>query len=428
MLGSNPADTIRPASPIAAPARGLRIVPGQFGTAVALLSHVVAFIQFNSIYGRLDVPSRWYWEFSAVLLLSFILSAVAYVVRDSVRRGFVAVIRLALLLFLSATHGAMIFVEITLLSGLLLDFGMSFSFPVNLVVALFSVLACALAQGRGYSWDVRLSPDPPGARLLLVFYSVVLVALITLLNSQIARLTRQKEIAEQANRASVELARVNIELQSYIITAEQKALINERQRLAQEIHDTVGYVLTNQIMMMEAAVRLIRPEQAEIKDLLVQCRDNAQSGLREVRRSLHELHSMDEIETHHVGIWGVKKLVRAFENTAVIVNLDFGNLSQDFSDEVDSIAYRVVQEGITNALLHGRATRIDISFFQTPEELIIAVSDNGKEDMEGSDHGIGLANLRERLLPLGGTLSASRSSFGFHLAARIPVTSREVAV
>jgi signal transduction histidine kinase len=201
---------------------------------------------------------------------------------------------------------------------------------------------------------------------------------------------------------------------------EREAMLEERDRLIRELHDTVGYTMMNQIMMMEVGIRLAgdSSNQGELVELLHQSRRQAQDGLNEARRAMHILR--ESSYSQMTGIEAIKKLVKAFEKTEVEVKLDLRNVTErSFNEQVDSILYHVIQEGITNALRHGRATAIDVSFWISEDAIILTVSDNGQGSPELKP-GIGLLGIERQLQSIKGSLKTASSSMGFSLIVTIP--------
>lgn len=202
----------------------------------------------------------------------------------------------------------------------------------------------------------------------------------------------------------------------------QKAKKNERERISREIHDIIGYTLTNLKMMMEAAIDLSKKYSPRLTELVKQARDQAQEGLKETRLALHVLRVVDTDKIR--GIDAVQKLVRVFEKaTGVVVNADLGSITWNFDESVELILYRLVQEGMTNAFRHGKATRIEISFKQEISAITLRICDNGIGCTEIKD-GIGFSGIKERIGKLGGRFTARKMSAGFELTVWIPCKVR----
>jgi signal transduction histidine kinase len=98
-----------------------------------------------------------------------------------------------------------------------------------------------------------------------------------------------------------------------------------------------------------------------------------------------------------------------------------GNMKNDYGPAVNKVISRIIQESFTNSIRHGRASRIQIQFWEFPHEFTMTVTDNGI----GADNivkGIGLAGMEERLEPVGGALVVSSpQEGGFRLRITIPL-------
>ena len=103
--------------------------------------------------------------------------------------------------------------------------------------------------------------------------------------------------------------------------------------------------------------------------------------------------------------------------------MDFGNLPEKLNGTVERIIFRMLEESMTNAFKHGTADLITIYFLYENGDIIIRIFDNGtRNGQNGTEvkEGIGLRGMRERIEPLGGTLTAQFVADGFLLRAVIP--------
>ena len=120
------------------------------------------------------------------------------------------------------------------------------------------------------------------------------------------------------------------------------------------------------------------------------------------------------------GISAIQKLVNTFENaTGVKVQVEFSNMPWSTGIETDYILYHMVQEGMTNALRHGKATLIRILFWKEDSGIRISIQDNGEGSTE-IKKGIGLIGMSERIEQRGGILNAYNIDGGFELSAWVP--------
>jgi signal transduction histidine kinase len=205
--------------------------------------------------------------------------------------------------------------------------------------------------------------------------------------------------------------------QRYADTIQEKSAAEERNRITREIHDTVGYTLMNIMMMMQDA-SLMAGTVSGIGGLLEQTREQAQAGLNETRRALRLLRATEKrpIQT----IEEIKRLVTAFQSsTGVTVATEYGNIPFSLRDDVNEFIFHMLQEGMANALRHGKATKIRVLFWLQEGELIVSLHDNGIGSVQ-TQEGIGLSGMRERIATLQGQLTAGNQPDGFQVVARIP--------
>ncbi len=231
---------------------------------------------------------------------------------------------------------------------------------------------------------------------------------------------------KQLNVTVNQLLDANVGFQQYASSIQNASILQERNRLSRDIHDTIGYTLMNLIMMLEAAQDLIDRNTEELKKLLLRTVEQCKDGFRETRKALHALRqeSIEEVR----GLRAIRKLVEGFQlATAITVEVEYGNLPWSLSEEVEVALYRLLQEGMTNAFRHGKASRINIGFWRNDSELIVTVRDNGSGSGE-IVQGIGITGMRERIEGMGGVVKAHNVVDGFELSARIPYHASGEAV
>ena len=249
-------------------------------------------------------------------------------------------------------------------------------------------------------------------------FGLVVGALSAGLRALIGELDRRDLEHDRLSLAVTRLSLANTDFQRYAELVEEKSKQGERRRISREIHDTVGYALTNIRMMMEAATRVADKGSQEVKPLLAQARAQAETGLAETRAALRALRSLGE--TALSGLRAFQHVTRAFSDaTGVEVDVDYGNLPWVLDPEVDGAIYRLLQESMTNAFRHGGATHVSVRFSAREREIEVMVRDNGR-GAEEVEEGIGLAGMRERVERLGGRLSARNITGGFEVLACLP--------
>ncbi len=217
-----------------------------------------------------------------------------------------------------------------------------------------------------------------------------------------------------------QISKINQDLQQYARTIDEEAISSERSRISREIHDISGYRFTNIIALMDAAISMGGRNLEQLQDLYLAARNQARDGLLETRRALRALRT-NEMHIKH-GISAVYKICAVFEQvTGIHITIESGNIPATFGPNIDMAVYRLVQEALTNAMRHGRATAVSIYFWIHEHALEIVVQDNGIGAQQVVK-GIGLSGMEERLASFGGTLEiGSVAEGGFKLKARIPL-------
>jgi signal transduction histidine kinase len=223
------------------------------------------------------------------------------------------------------------------------------------------------------------------------------------------------------------LMKANMDFQMYANNIESESTAKERNRITRELHDTIGYSLTNVIVMMKAGKVLARKDPGELDSLFQKVGDQAEEALNRTRQILHLLRDSQGAE--FLGLQAVSRLVRNFGSaTHMATEVSFGNLHMSMGRNLDSVIFHVVQEGLTNAFRHGKATKIRVVMWHTENEIRVTVHDNGR-GIEGGTvltEGIGFTGMRERLSVYGGGIDPRNVADGFELRVVIPYHVRAV--
>ena len=214
--------------------------------------------------------------------------------------------------------------------------------------------------------------------------------------------TSQKNENERIRKLNEQLNQANDQLRDYAVNMERMTQMRERNRLAREIHDTLGHTLTGIIMGADAGLALFDVAPEESKKRIQVLAQSARDGLTDVRRSIKALRP-DALE-HSTLAQALEGLVENFRLTTS-ARIDYFQEAEELkldADEEDAL-YRVVQEGLTNAVRHGHSDRIEIRITRDEDVLTVRIRDNGT-GCGKLEEGFGLRHMRERLEMLGGTL------------------------
>ncbi len=275
------------------------------------------------------------------------------------------------------------------------------------------------SQGEVSAWQKNIERVSLHDLTATAVYSLIIIVISLMLKKYSKNCTEKTKRIVHLDSAITQLTDANIGFQSYVKTLEIQTLIEERKRVSREIHDTVGYVLTNIIMMMEDAALLTDEKKIKRNEILFTARNQAQKGLEETRAALRHLRNETIVKTY--GINMIEELVSVFQQaTGIDIKVEYGNLSGFTNDRIDAIIFRTIQEGMTNAFRHGMATIIRINFWITKKTLRVSIHDNGIGSKEIVD-GIGVAGMRERIYSIGGNIDIRNVDDGFKIDVEIPL-------
>ncbi len=235
---------------------------------------------------------------------------------------------------------------------------------------------------------------------------------------------RVRQLNIRLDTANEELRAANEKLEEYSRTVEKMSQTRERNRLAREIHDTLGHTLIGLISSMDACLALIDDSKDDTKKILYKARDVARQGMVDVRRSVSALRP-DALESLSLED-AVQRIMREMSETGGVrfyPEIDLEGLRFD-NDEEETI-YRIVQESITNSVSHGKATEIFVGLKKAYGAVHIRICDNGT-GCPGYKKGFGLMHMQERAGLLGGTVRFDGSTGlnggkGFTVHAEIPI-------
>ncbi len=233
----------------------------------------------------------------------------------------------------------------------------------------------------------------------------------------------KNKITEIANR---ELKIANEKLKEYASTVEENAVLKERNRLARDVHDTLGYTLIALIKLISESISLCRVDVVETEKRLNNALKTTKDGLKEVRRSLYGL-IPQELEQNSL-FDALEKLVNNFEHLGVKVELSVNKLEENIGMEYKEVIYRVCQEALTNSVKHGKASEVNIVIKFTDTHIKLFIFDNGIGcDKKRKGKGFGLQGMRQRIEKLNGEIQyGSGDGEGFNIHIELPLNKTEM--
>jgi len=208
--------------------------------------------------------------------------------------------------------------------------------------------------------------------------------------------------------------------------AARVAVAEERARIARELHDIVAHAVSVMVLQVGAVRHQLPDELGEQRGALTDVERAGRTALAEMRRLLAAMRREgEEAELlPQPGLDGIDSLLSEIGRAGLPVELHVDGEPVPLPRGIDLSAYRIVQEGLTNALKHAQASDADVTFRYGPGELEIEVRDNGQGSSTTDGLGHGLVGVRERVKLYGGEMSAgSANGGGFVLSTRLPLDS-----
>jgi signal transduction histidine kinase len=305
----------------------------------------------------------------------------------------------------------------------------AFSPPKNVIISGLSILFFTIClfhpSFMGAARDPLKLSNPSASQTIIL---LVYLFSLTVMGLSI-RLFLDKYVTSEAkvihlNQVGTKMLLFNHRLQDYARNLGEEAVKKDRLRFTRDLHDSCGYVFTNIIAVSNAAISCGAMETGKMQKTFQLIRELAQEGLTRTRETLHRIRELQDPTSGSIdSVYQMKSIFE--EIMGIKVDIEIGNMKQDYGPTVNTVLSRVVQEAFTNSVRHGNASRIQIQFWEFPASLTMSVADNGI----GSRNivkGIGLAGMEERLAAVGGTLEVfSPEDGGFRLKAEIPLMNAD---
>jgi signal transduction histidine kinase len=203
------------------------------------------------------------------------------------------------------------------------------------------------------------------------------------------------------------------------------ATTRERVRIARELHDTIAHAVSVMVLQVGAVRHRLPAAHSEHKNALWDVEQAGRTALMDMR------HLLDAIREDRGGVElapqpGLDRLDRLLEDVeraGLPVRLRIAGGRFPLPGGIDISAYRIVQEGLTNALKHADATQAEVSLHYSPDQLSIEVRDDGRGGAPGNGSGHGLVGIRERVRLYAGEMATSTpEGGGFLLKTRLVLT------
>lgn len=213
----------------------------------------------------------------------------------------------------------------------------------------------------------------------------------------------------------------------------ERAVVEERTRIARELHDVIAHNVSVMVVQASAGDELFDTDPARARESLRSVAATGRAALTELRRLLGVIRTEEASGggasyVPQPGIGYLDELVRQVQETGLAVELSVLGEPRELPEGVGLCAYRIVQEALTNTLKHAAASRADVSLRYVEDAVELQVIDDGRGALAagnggGDSSGHGLIGMRERVALFGGELTARprAAGHGYEVRARIPL-------
>nr|WP_245239496.1 histidine kinase [Streptomyces sp. MZ04] len=215
-----------------------------------------------------------------------------------------------------------------------------------------------------------------------------------------------------------------------------RAVADERRRIARELHDIVAHHITTMQLMAGGARANLAGDPEVVREALVTLEGSGRMALREMRQLLDVLRAGDESEdaptAPQPGVGDLERIVAESCRAGLPTALEVRGDERPLPPSVGLTVFRIVQEALTNARKYAGEARASVQLTYEPDGVAVEVSDDGAGSGFGgsaSGSGYGLVGMRERVALYGGTLETGPlDEGGFRVSARLPLEAEEGAL
>jgi signal transduction histidine kinase len=204
------------------------------------------------------------------------------------------------------------------------------------------------------------------------------------------------------------------------------AVVDERARIARELHDVVAHGMSLMVVQAGAARSLLNGDSdPRVHDHLQSLEASGRQSLSEMRRLLTVLRDDDELALEPLpGLDQLDALVSATRQAGVDVTVQIEGRPEPLAPGIDLTAFRIVQEALTNTIKHAGPANAQLTVRYQPDALELEIVDDGRGNAGGDGTGHGLIGMRERAALYGGELQAgARDDGGYAVRVRLPIAA-----
>ncbi|MEH2422258.1 MAG: sensor histidine kinase [Nostoc sp.] len=291
-----------------------------------------------------------------------------------------------------------------------------FKLPGRLFVTILSfTLFLVTTQLKYQLFNFQTSPQAQERYRFLILNS----SLVFGLSLVFVLLMMNAVLSERHSREKLAIA--NEKLGQYAMRIENQATLEERNRIAREIHDSLGHSLTALNLQLETALKLWQSNPGKAETFLATAKELGSKALKDVRQSVSTMRSnpLQEQSLERA----IASLSENFHRSNSILPICKINIEYSLPPEINTAIYRITQESLTNISKYAYATEVKLEVTTTRGNLRLIIQDNGRGfDLGQNTTGFGLHSMRDRTLALGGEFKINSAlGCGCKITVNIPL-------
>ncbi len=385
--------------------------------------HSLLLLQFYLISRNTHIATEWVMQF----LLLFVFLLIVVFVNVFINKKIVCMLALSLSVvivsIIAVPFRLSIGVNLTLFLILFLEGSLYRRISILVIPSVVFALTLIFIPRPITVWEMKIVDASSEGIIISLAISGVIIGLIGKLISVNVKNSQYMDRLRRMKNAVEELSAANLGYSTFAQFAQHQATMGERNRITREIHDGIGYTLTNIMMLSEASLDKTTADQKGLHENIDAIRIQAKTGLYDARRALRLLRSKEKELPR--GVNTIRQMIDIYSKaTGTEVNFQI-TVPYEMVEHpaIFLTIYRFVQEALTNSFRHGHATEVNVNFCTSDQWIIIIVRDNGI-GTDSIKEGIGLQGMRERIEFVGGALDcyfANNMETGFTVSARVPI-------
>lgn len=252
--------------------------------------------------------------------------------------------------------------------------------------------------------------DIPLSHLMLVLGLICTAAYILRQNAE--RSLYYRSILDDERRMRYDLETVKNELVRSNEEIERLTQVKERNRIARDLHDTIGHSLAGVLIQLQAALKIFERDPLKTQSILEICIEKLQSALENVRNTVHNMYHFEKM-----GIDKIHEIITSYKFCKVDVTYT-GDFSTVPNQYLETFTY-ILKEALTNTAKHSSASKMDINLSVNEKILRLEMYDNGN-GFKTIKESLGIRGMKDRVISVKGLLSIDGSQ-GTRIVCTIPL-------